>query len=142
MLWLNFFDGGLTLGLKNKLTESISRNDVIRGKELVSTTYFLMLMIIIPLLFCFQLFLGFFNFVEFLNVDPIYKLDIEYSVRFMVFFFCLQMVFNIISVILAADQKVALSSAFPMLGNVISLLIIILLRFYISPSLTIMSVSV
>ena len=27
MLWLNFFDVGLTLGLKNRLSEAIARND-------------------------------------------------------------------------------------------------------------------
>ena len=50
MIWLNFFDIGFTLGLKNKLTEAIAINDWKRGKALVSTTYFMMVVIFIPLL--------------------------------------------------------------------------------------------
>ena len=49
MIWLNFFDIGFTLGLKNKLTEAIAINDRERGKALVSTTYFMMVVIFIPL---------------------------------------------------------------------------------------------
>ena len=38
IMWLNFFDIGFTLGLKNKLTEAIALGDMQRGKVLVSTT--------------------------------------------------------------------------------------------------------
>ena len=49
IMWLNFFDIGFTLGLKNKLTEAIALGDMQRGKVLVSTTYFMMIAIFIPL---------------------------------------------------------------------------------------------
>lgn len=39
ILWLNFFDVGFTLGLKNKLSEALALNDLSRCKALVSTTY-------------------------------------------------------------------------------------------------------
>ena len=45
MLWLNFFDVGLTLGLKNKLSEALARNEIEKGKCLVSTTYIVMILI-------------------------------------------------------------------------------------------------
>ena len=49
MLWLNFFDVGFTLGLKNRLAEAIAMDDWERGKSLVSTTYFMMILLFVPL---------------------------------------------------------------------------------------------
>ena len=49
MVWLGFFDVGFTLGLKNKLAEAIALKDWKRGKALVSTTYFMMVLIFMPL---------------------------------------------------------------------------------------------
>src|SRR3954466_9688236 len=37
--WINFFDIGLGNGLKTKLTEAISKDDLKQGKIYVSTTY-------------------------------------------------------------------------------------------------------
>ena len=50
VIWLNFFDVGFTLGLKNKLAESVALEDWDRGKKLVSTTYAIMCMIFLPLM--------------------------------------------------------------------------------------------
>ena len=41
ILWLNFFDIGFTLGLKNKLAEALAIKDYTQGKKLVSTTYYM-----------------------------------------------------------------------------------------------------
>ena len=51
MLWLNFFDVGFTLGLKNKLAEAIALDNWDKGRKFVSTTYFMMFVIFIPLCF-------------------------------------------------------------------------------------------
>ena len=45
ILWLNFFDVGFTLGLKNKLSEALALNDSRRCKALVSTTYAVMILL-------------------------------------------------------------------------------------------------
>ena len=33
IVWLNFFDVGFTLGLKNKLAEALADGDYVRGKK-------------------------------------------------------------------------------------------------------------
>lgn len=135
MIWINFFDVGFTLGLKNKLTEAIAIGDLKRGKALVSTTYFMMIIIFVPLCIILELILPHINWSTFLNVDQAYNEQLIEVMRVLIVCFCLQMIFNVISSILAACQKVALSSAFPVIGNFLALIAIYLLTKFSRPSL-------
>lgn len=53
--WMSFFDMGLGNGLRNKLTEALSKNDIKSAKEYVSTAYvaisIIVLIIFIVLIF-------------------------------------------------------------------------------------------
>ena len=85
MLWLNFFDVGFTLGLKNRLAEAIAIKDWNRGKALVSTTYFMMVVIFVPLCLLLELLIPHLNWASFLNVDSSYNADISHCGYQMVF---------------------------------------------------------
>lgn len=135
LLWLQFFDIGFTLGLKNKLAEAIALGDFKRGKALISTTYFMVTIIFIPLCIVFEIVLPYVNLSRFLNVSQEYNEQLINVMQVLVVCFCLQMIFNVISTILAAYQKVALSSAFPVIGNFLSIIIIYLLNRFSQPSL-------
>lgn len=135
MLWLNFFDVGFTLGLKNKLAEAIAKEDWERGKSLVSTTYLMMLLIFVPLWITLEVAVPFINWSSFLNVDVVYNDEITGAVHILVACFCLQMIVNVLTAVIAAFQEVALSSAFPVLGNFLSLIAIFLLTKFCPPSL-------
>lgn len=135
LIWINFFDVGFTLGLKNKLAEAIAIGDLKRGKALVSTTYFMMIIIFVPLCIILELILPHINWSTFLNVNQIYNEQLVEVMQVLVICFCLQMIFNVISSILAACQKVALSSAFPVIGNFLALIAIYLLTKFSQPSL-------
>lgn len=135
LLWLNFFDVGFTLGLKNKLAESIALGDYKRGKALVSTTYFIMIVIFVPLCLVLEFVLPYINWSSFLNVDQMYNEQLIDVMQVLIVCFCLQMIFNVISSILAAYQKVALSSVFPVVGNFLALIAIYLLTEFSQPSL-------
>ena len=135
MIWLNFFDIGFTLGLKNKLTEAIAINDWKRGKALVSTTYFMMVVIFIPLLVVLELVIPCINWAKFLNVSLQYNEDIIKALYVLAGCFCLQMIANVLTAVVAAFQKVALSSLFPVIGNFLSLIAIYILTKCCPPSL-------
>ena len=51
--WMSFFNIGLNNGLKNKLGEALAKGDLLLGKKYVSTTYALLCLIFIPLMFIF-----------------------------------------------------------------------------------------
>ena len=136
ILWLNFFDVGLTLGLKNKLSEALARNEIEKGKSLVSTTYLVMVLIFLPLCIVGEIIIPHINWSSFLNVDSIYNEELSVVVSILIVCFCLQMVFNVITAVVSAYQKVALASAFPVIGNLCSVIVIYLLGVFTKPSLT------
>ena len=142
MLWLNFFDVGFTLGLKNKLAEAIALDNWDKGRKFVSTTYFMMFVIFIPLCFLLETLIPFFKWNSFLNVSAIYESDIQRTLIILVACFCFQMIFNVLTSVVAAFQKVALSSAFPVIGNFISLIIVFILTKTCEPSLLVLALAI
>ena len=135
MSWLGFADIGFTHGLKNKLTEAIAMGDWEQGRSLVSTTYFMMVLIFVPACFILDLLVSFVDWTGLLNVSPIYEEDITKVMYIVVGLSCLQMVTNVLVSVIAAFQKVALSNSFLVIGNILSLIIIYVLRATCPPSL-------
>ena len=142
MLWLNFFDVGLTLGLKNKLTEAIALKQWERGRSLVSTAYLMMVIIFLPLCAILELLVPVIDWADLLNVSHIHNPEITKALHILVACFCVQMIVNVISSVAAAYQKTALSSAFPVIGNTMSLVAIFALTRLCPPSLTALSTAV
>lgn len=142
MMWFNFFDIGFTLGLKNKLAEAITLGNIQRGKELVSTTYFIMVCIFIPLCIVLEIIIPYIDWASFLNVPSHYNPDIIKTLHILAACFCVQMIVNVLTAVLAAYQKVALSSTFPVIGNFISLFIILFLTKCCPPSLSMLALAV
>lgn len=142
MAWLSFLDVGFTQGLKNRLTEAIAAGEWEKGKTLVSTTYFVMMMIFLPLCIILVLLTPYVPWTSLLNSDPIYEQEIIRTMQVLVFFFCLQMVFNVLVSVAAAFQKVALSSSFSVVGNVLALLVIYVLVRTCPPSMVALSIAI
>lgn len=127
MLWLSFMDIGFTQGLKNRLAEAIAVENWKRGKELVSTTYFMMLAIFIPVSIVFMWFVPMIDWCGLLNIDPVYEGEVSKVMVVVIGFAGLQMIVNVIVSVVAAFQKVALSNSFYVIGNLLSLVFIIIL---------------
>lgn len=142
MLWLNFFDVGFTLGLKNRLAEAIAMDDWERGKFLVSTTYFMMIIFFVPLCIALEIIIPFVNWSNFLNVSADYNDEIIKAMCVLVGCFCIQMIANVLVSVAASFQKVALSSSFPVIGHALSVFIIWLLILFCPPSLLYLSLAI
>ena len=139
MLWIGFFDVGFTLGLKNKLNEALAKNDIKKGKSLVSTTYIMMIIIFVPLALILELLIPFVNWSSFLNVSPIYSEQLTEVIRILVICVCLQMIFNTITSILAAYQRTAISNIFTVSANTLSVVVILILTKTVAPSIVVLS---
>lgn len=135
LTWLTFLDLGFSQGMKNKLTEAIANDDWERGKKLVSTTYFLMILIFVPVCIIIQFLIPVVDWCKLLNISTIYQDDIIKTLHVLMAFCCLQMVVNVVVSVIAAFQRVALSNSFGVIGNVISLGIIFALTKLCPPSL-------
>ena len=142
VLWLTFFDVGFSLGLKNRLAEAIARGNLERGRQLVSTTYVMLFAIFVPLGLICELIIPYFDWTKILNVDASYGPVLVVTMRILILSFVLQMIFNSISTILAAFQRVAFANSFTLLGNIISLIVIWLLIQFTEPSLINMALAI
>lgn len=136
LMMIHYFDVGFTLGLKNKLTEAIAAKDFERGKQLVSTTYAMMILIFIPLGIILEIATPFLPWAHWFNAPEKFNTEITSALQVMFVCVCLQMIANTLVSVLSAYQRTAIASLFPVLGNVVSLVIIILLTKFTEPSLT------
>ena len=134
--WLTFMDVGFTLGLKNRLAEALAHEDYERGKSLISTTYFLMAVIFIPLALFLVFISPYVNWCSFFNINPIYESDVLLTIQLLSVFLALQMIVNVFVAVVAAYQKVALSSLFGVIGHTAALIVIYLMTKFIPPSLS------
>ena len=135
ILWLNFFDVGFSLGLKNRLAEAVALKNFEKGKKLVSTTYGMLVLIFIPLGIILEFIVPHINWSKFLNVSYSYNPILCDVMRILIVSFVLQMITNVIVTIVSAYQKVALGSSFSIIGNIISLIVVWLLTRYTAPSM-------
>lgn len=135
LMWTHNFDLGLGSGLRYKLTESIAQKNDSRGRGLVSTAYFSMGLIMLLVFIVVAPILSSLNWNSILNVHTIDNRELIITIVSIFLVFALQFVLELISVVLKADQRAAISDVFKPVGSVISLLVIISLKFFSSNSL-------
>ena len=125
--WFSFFEVGLGNGLKNKLAEALAVKDYNLGKIYVSTTYAILTIIVSILAIIFFIGNYFIDWTLVLNTDKELFNELT-TLTFIVFgFFFLRFVIQLISIVLFADQRPAIASAFGPIGNLIVLIIIYIL---------------
>lgn len=133
--WTHQFDFGLGSGLRYKLTEAISKKDEVRGKQLVSTAYLSMSVIMLGvLLICTPIILNL-NWSNILNCDFIGLPELVLCVCMVLAVFVVQFVLELISVVLQADQKAAVSNIFKPLANLLTIITVLIMRQYAHNSL-------
>ena len=135
LMWTHNFDLGLGSGLRYKLTESIAQENDSRGRGLVSTAYFSMGLIMLLVFIVVAPILSSLNWNSILNVHTIDNSELIITIVSIFLVFAVQFVLELISVVLKADQRAAISDVFKPVGSVISLLVIISLKFFSSNSL-------
>lgn len=103
--WIFTFDLGFGQGLRNKLTESLSKNDFERSNKLISTTYLIITIIAIIFFLVGTLLLNFSNPNEILN----YYNDEGNSLKLFIFvaftFTLLNFILSLYKKLLLADHK-------------------------------------
>ena len=122
MAWFYFFDIGFTNGFRNRFAEAVAKNDTLRAKEYVSTTYAalillaaLMLLIILPIN-------EFIDWSNILNISPEYKDILKTTFIILISFLALNLICQVFTTMVVADQRPAISSIISVIGQVLSLL--------------------
>ncbi|WP_430814651.1 lipopolysaccharide biosynthesis protein [Carboxylicivirga sp. RSCT41] len=133
--WLSFFNIGLGNGLRNKLAESLAREDLLSSKKYVSSTYFIISIISVSL---FLLLLPVILLVDWNHVFNMPEADpdtLRMSLLAFVGFFCLRFILTLIRTVLQADQRPAFSDMMDFLFSSFFLLGVLALIKYTSSSL-------
>ena len=133
--WTHRFDFGLGSGLRYKLTESISKHDEERGKQLVSTAYLSMSAIMLGVLLISMPIILNLNWTNILNCDFIGLSELVLCVCMVLAVFVVQFVLELISVVLQSDQKAAVSNIFKPLANLLTIVAVIVMRQFAHNSL-------
>ena len=97
ILWVYFFDMGLSHGFRNKFVEARAKGNEQLAKQYVSTTYFTILGLMSLVYILGIVVNNFINWTALLNIDVIYKEELHNVFVIVFTFACLNMVFSIFS---------------------------------------------
>lgn len=125
--WFEFFDIGLGNGLRNKFTEAVATGKHELARTYVSTTYAILLAVFALVLLLFYAVNPFLNWAHILNTTAVPARELSILALIVFTFFVLRFIFKIIGIILMADQRPALNNAFAPIGNIITLIILLIL---------------
>ena len=125
--WINYFDIGLGNGLRNRLTESFAEGNTKLGQIYISTTFFILSLIITVVFLIFLVFQPYLNWAKILNTDPLKVADLNRVIIFSFAFFCINFLFKIIGIVYTAAQKPAINDLITLLGSLLSLIVIYIL---------------
>jgi O-antigen/teichoic acid export membrane protein len=125
--WLSFFDIGFGNGLRNRLTEAITRGEYELARIYVSTTYAILSIIVGIVLVVFFVINPFLSWASILNAPAEMASELSLLAIIVFVFFCIQFVLQLLITIMTANQEPAKASFFGLLGSLTSLIIIFVL---------------
>ncbi len=125
MGWFGVFDLGIGNGLRNKLTEALTTNDLVKGRAYVSSAYFALSLIFLILCIIFS-FVGYYliNWSDVFNAPQILKEELLFSVLILFGFLCIQFVLKLILTVLTSSHKLAWVDAINAIIQVVLLVLI------------------
>lgn len=127
MSWFYFFDIGLTHGFRNRFAEAKANDDIKLARIYVSTTYatlfllcILMWIIVLPIN-------SIINWSEILNIDDGYREELGKVFMIMILFLGLNIVSQVFSTLVIADQRPVMASLIQVLGQTMAFVTIYIL---------------
>lgn len=122
LLWIDTFDMGLGNGLRNKLATYVARNDWGRAGQAVSTTFFMLVAIVVPLIAVLLAVLSGLDVYALLNVDRSLVGDLSATLAGTVVFVGLTLILKVVGNIYLGLQLPAVNNALVVAGQTLGLL--------------------
>lgn len=119
--WIVYFDVGLGNGLRNRFAEALAVGNAHLARIYVSTTYFLVVVIVSSGLIIFWGINHFLDWQKILRAYSIPLQDLNFLVFIVVVSFSLRFVFSLIGTILTADQEPGRAGMIEVSINIVSL---------------------
>lgn len=128
--WIGYFDIGIGSGLRNKFAESLAKNDKKSARIYVSTAYALFSMLFGGILIVFLVANPYIHWEKLLGITEIKDVnlipelitEINNLVYYVIVFLIIRLVLGLISVLLKATQKPAVSNSVFPIAQILSLI--------------------
>lgn len=127
LAWVALCDIGLGNGLRNNLAESLAQGDIIKSKSLISTAYFLIILIVVAVYLIFVGINHFIDWYDVLGVSPLQIQRLNSILLLSVGLFCMTMICKILNSVVLALQKTAYNELITMCGQLLACIIIYIL---------------
>jgi O-antigen/teichoic acid export membrane protein len=127
VVWFSFFDIGLTNGMRNKFTESLSKGDEKSAKAYVSTTYFSLMVVFLLVWLVFVSVNRYLDWCAILKISQTNASDVRMLVLIIFTYFVIGFILKIINTVLIAGQQPAKASLIDVLGQLLALFTIFIL---------------
>jgi O-antigen/teichoic acid export membrane protein len=141
IVWFGFFDIGLGNGLRNKLAEALAKDDILNARKYISTAYAFLGGISILIILLYSVVKPFINWSKFLNAPPSLSHELNTLAFFIIILFSMQFVLQLIGIIFYALQNTAKVSLMFLAGNIISFVIVLVLKYTTQGSLLYLGLS-
>lgn len=122
--WITLFDFGFSNGLRNKLSEALSKNKIKDAKYYISTNYIITGLISVVLILAFLLVNPLLDWTSIINTDAMQRDKLSLVVLVFFVLFSLNVFLGNINFVLLADQRTAFSNLISTVAGIISLVII------------------
>jgi len=132
LVWIDSFDIGLGNGLRNKLAEYVARDEWGKARKAVSTTFGMLILIVIPISIVLLLLVESLDLYKLLNVDANRIKDLTGIIQASVGFICGTFILKFIGNVYLGLQRPSISSLLVVGGQTLSMLIIAILPFIIN----------
>jgi O-antigen/teichoic acid export membrane protein len=127
VMWLSFFDIGLSNGMRNKFAEALSKGDEKAAKAYVSTTYFSLTILFLLVWIVFISINRYLDWCAILNIPESNASNVRILALIIFSYFVINFILRTINTILIASQQPAKASLIDVLGQLLSLLVIFIL---------------
>ena len=134
IVWISLFDIGLGNGLRNNLAKSIASNKIEEAQIYISTSYFLIFVLVFFFIIIFSFLNFFLDWEILLNVSHNSISNLKLIVSIVIYSFFIQFIFKLIDSILLAFQKPSISALIAFLGQLFSYLFVLFLVNYGKPT--------
>jgi len=121
MGWVSLMDIGLGNGLRNEFAKALALNNRDLARAQISTTYACVAAIVAVIIGAFFIVNPFLRWSAILNTPPQMEGELHRLAAVVFVFFCLRLLFGLISTVLLADQKPARSNLLEVLASLLAL---------------------
>lgn len=139
--WVSFTDIGLGNGLRNKLTEALSKRNYKDAKEYISTTYAALSVIVLVLYIIVLLIVPHLNWQSIFNSKAVSNKQLITLVLIVFTFFLFNFVLSLYNQLYYAVQKSAITGIGQFALNLFSLINLLLLTKFTKPNIVYVSIS-